>query len=561
MMIRTLRLPFALGVLLAMAASALAEPTLDLGGITEKHEMVPMRDGKRLSTYLYFPPGNGPWPVLYEQRYADLRAPGTRKAFAHLAAAGYVVAAQNFRGTHLSEDAWVGYRALGWGEKRDGFDTVEWLARQSWSSGKIGTMGGSQAGFAQNFLAVTQPPHLVCQYMTDTGLSLFHEGYRIGGTTRPERFKQMEAVCRDPEDNRRLLREWFAHPIYDNYWAAEDCTRHFDKMNVPCFTLGSWFDFMCVGSVESFIGRQHRAGMDSRGRQQLLLGPWLHGGSKENKIGELTYPENAKFALSAHLIRWFDHYLKGIDNGVEREPAVRYYVMGAAGEKDAPGNEWRNAADWPVTARPTSYFLHDGGRLTTHAPDEEHAAATFAADPAHPNRIPGGAFPGARDASAFEKQAEVRTFTTALLTEPVEWTGKVRVELFVSSTARDTDFIVRLCDVYPDGRSILLMDYVRRARYREGFEKEVFMEPGKVYPVAFDVGWTSQVFNRGHRIRVTVASTGAPFYEPNPNIGEPEPIDLPAETIVARNTVYHERAHASRIVAPLRSLVGARVFP
>jgi predicted acyl esterase len=531
-----------------------AERPVDLGPVTEKHEMVPMRDGQRLSTYLYFPAGRGPWPVLYEQRYADLRSAASRKALARLASHGYVVAAQNFRGTHLSEGTWVGYRALGWGKQQDGFDTVEWLAQQPWSSGKIGTMGGSQAGFAQNFLAVTQPPHLVAQYMTDTGLSLFQEGYRIGGATRPERFKQMDAVCRDGQDNRRLLAEWFAHPTYDDYWRQEDCTLHIDKMNVPCFTLGSWFDFMCVGSVESYIGRQHRGGPNSRGKQQLLIGPWAHGGAKDNHVGELTYPPNATFELQQHLIRWFDHYLKGIDNGVEKEPAVRYYVMGATGEPGAPGNVWRSAADWPVPARETSYYLHVGGTLTEHVPNEEKSATEFRADPLHPNAIPGRAFPGAKDARPFEKQGEVRTFSSEPLTHPVEWTGKVRAELYVSSSALDTDFIVRVCDVYPDGRSILLMDYVRRARYRDGYEKEVFLEPGAIEKVAFDVGWISQIFNVGHRMRVTIASTGAPFYEPNPNTGEPLGLDFPAKTVVANNAVHHDRQHASHIIAPLCSI-------
>ncbi|HJT75669.1 MAG TPA: CocE/NonD family hydrolase [Gemmataceae bacterium] len=530
-----------------------APPAADLGGVTEKHVLVPMRDGKKLSVYLYFPAGAGPWPVLYEQRYADLRGTPTRQAFARLAAAGYVVAAENFRGTHLSEGTWVGYRALGWGEQQDGFDTVEWLARQPWSTGKVGTFGGSQAGFAQNFLAVTRPPHLACQYMTDTGLSLFHEGYRIGGTTRPERFRQMGAVCRDPGDNRALMRAWFAHPTYDAYWAAEDCTRHFGRMDVPCFTVGSWYDFMCAGSVESFVGRQHRGGPQGRGRQHLLLGPWLHGGSKDsNQVGELTYPENARFAMEAHMVRWFDHYLKGADNGVEREPAVRYYVMGAAGEPGAPGNVWRTAPDWPVAVPAAPYYLRGGGKLDRTPPAEDSSATTFAADPLHPNEIPGRAFPGARDARPFERQGQVRTFTSAVLADPVEWTGKVRAELYVSSTAKDTDFIVRLSDVYPDGRSILLMDYVRRARYREGYGKEVFMRPGEVYQVAFDVGWTSQVFNRGHRIRITVASTGAPFFEPNPGTGEPLTLEPPARTVVGQNAVYHDRRHASRILAPLR---------
>ncbi|MBI3863606.1 MAG: CocE/NonD family hydrolase [Planctomycetia bacterium] len=532
-----------------------AEEQVDLGSITEQHVMIPMRDGKKLSAYLFFPKGDGPWPVLYEQRYADLRAAGTRKAFARLAEAGYVVAAENFRGTYLSEGTWVGYRALGWGELKDGYDTVEWLATQPWSTGKIGTFGSSQAGYAQNFLAVTQPPHLVAQYMIDTGLSLFHEGYRIGGTTRPERFKGMDAVCRDPSDNQALLAEWFAHPTYDDYWKEEDCTRFFDKMNVPCFTIGSWYDFMCQGSVDSFIGRQHRGGPNSRGKQQLLIGPWLHGGyagKVVNKVGDLTYPDNARFDAEKHLLKWFDHYLKGINNGVDRDPAVRFYVMGAVGEENAPGNTWRQATDWPVNSTPTPYFLQEGGGLSLRAPGYAESSTEIVANPLQPNIIAGRAFPGAADARNFEKQDHVKTFTTELLTAAVEWTGRVQAELYVTSSARDTDFIVRVSDIYPDGRSILIADYVRRARYRDGFEKEVFMEPGKIYKVAFDVGWMSQVFNRGHSIRVTVASTGAPFYEPNPNTGEPLTIEFPEKTVVAKSRILHNFKNSSRIIAPVK---------
>ena len=548
-----MRTLLSLALLLLGTSVRAADPPVDFGTVTEKHEMVPVRDGTKLSVYLYFPPGKGPWPVLLEQRYADLSAPATRKSFAKLAEGGYVVAAQNFRGAGKSEGTWVGYRALGWGEQKDGFDTVEWLAKQSWSTGKVGTFGSSQAGFAQNFLAVTQPPALKAQYMIDTGLSLFHEGYRIGGTTRPERFKTMDAVCRVPAHNRALLKEWFAHPTYDDYWAAENCTKHIDKMNVPCFTVGSWYDFMCVGSVDSYTGRQHKGGPNSRGKQQLLIGPWLHGRFKNtNKTADMEYPENAKFDTEAHMIRWFDHHLKGKDNGAMRDPTVRYYVMGAVGEKDAPGNEWRTAPDWPVKATDTPFYLRSEGALSAKAPAEEKSSTSFVADPKKPATIPARGFPGAKDARDFEKQSEVRTFTSEVLTEPVEWTGNVKAELWVSSTAKDTDFIVRVSDVYPDGRSMLVMDYVRRARYRDGYEKEVFMEPGKVYAVNFDVGWTSLVFNKGHRIRITVASTGAPFYEPNPNTGEPLTLDFPEKTVIATNTVHHDKARPSRIVAPVR---------
>ncbi len=202
--------------------------------------------------------------TVFEQRYADITGVSTRKNSAELARHGYAVVMVNYRGTHQSEGRYVGYRALAWGEKQDGYDTCEWLASQPWCTGKVGTFGSSQGGFAQNFLAVTQPPHLVCQYMVDTGLSLFHEGYRIGGVTRPRRFEGLAANCRDPNDNVLLLKEWDQHPDYDDYWRAEDCSLHFEKMNVPCFTIGSWYDFMVQGSIMSFQGRQHRSGPNSR---------------------------------------------------------------------------------------------------------------------------------------------------------------------------------------------------------------------------------------------------------------------------------------------------------
>lgn len=528
-----------------------ADP-VDLGGVTEKHEMIPMRDGVRLSAFIYLPPGEGPWPVLLEQRYASGTNRANAEHFAKLAKRGYVLVLANFRGSQLSEGEWRGYRSLAWGERKDGYDLVEWLATQPWSNGKVGTFGTSQAGYAQNFLAVTQPPHLVAQYMIDTGLSLFHEGYRIGGTTRPERFKSLEKSARVPEHNHQLMVEWFKHPTYDSYWQDEDCTRHFDKMNVPCFTIGSWFDFMNVGSIDSYIGRQHHGGPQSRGKQQLLIGPWLHGRFKDmNSVGDIKFPKNAGFPTDEHMLRWFDYHLKGIDTGVANDPAVRYYVMGATGEPDAPGNEWRTASDWPLPATSVDYFPQIGGALSTTLPASDDAKVNWLADPRAPAPIPTISFPGAKDAREFESHPEVRTFTSEILTSPVEWTGKVRAELFVSSDARDTDFIVRISDVYPDGRSILLIDYIRRARYREGYEREVFMNKAEVTKVAFDVGWLSQIFNKGHRIRITVASTGAPFYEPNPNTGAPLDFEIPANAVVARNSLHVNRRHASKIVAPV----------
>ncbi|MBU6300329.1 MAG: CocE/NonD family hydrolase [Verrucomicrobia bacterium] len=542
-----------LSVLVAVAAQAKPLPPLDLGEVSEEQAWIPMRDGVRLSAYLYRPRGDGRWPVLFEQRYADITGSSTRKNAATLAARGYAVAMVSFRGAQESEGTYQGYRALAWGEQQDGYDVCEWLATQPWCTGKAGTFGSSQGGFAQNFLAVTRPPHLVCQYMVDTGLSLFHEGYRIGGVTRPGRFKDFAANCRRPADNEALLEEWDRHPDYDDYWRAEDCALHLEAMDVPCFTIGSWYDFMVQGSVASFTGRQHHGGPGARGRQWLLLGPWLHGRlNKGNKVGELLYPDRAVWPEVDHMVRWFDHWLKGTDNGIEREPAVRYFVMGAAGEPGAPGNEWRETVDWPLALAPSSFYLHPDGVLSDQLPAPAAGGTRFASDPMHPMEIPGRGFPGAADARAFEAQKEVRTWTTEPLEEPMEWTGEVSADLWLTSTAPDTDLIVRVSDVYPDGRSLLLMDYPMRARYRKGWEQQSLLVPGEAARLRWHVGWTSMIFAPGHRIRVTVASSGAPLYEPNNQTGGPQTRDWLKESRTATHTIWHEAGRESRLVVPLR---------
>jgi predicted acyl esterase len=521
-------------------------PKLDLPGVSEQHVMIPMRDGTRLSAYLYRPEGEGKWPAVFEQRYASLTSSRGRQNAAQLARHGYAVAMVNFRGSQLSEGRYVGYRALGWGAQKDGYDTCEWLATQPWCTGKVGTFGSSQGGFAQNFLAVTQPPHLVCQYMVDTGTSLFHEGYRIGGITRPGRFAGFGSNCRNPEDNATLLAEWDLHPDYDDYWQAEDTRPHFAKMTVPCFTIGSWYDFMVQGSIHSFIGRKPHA------PQQLLLGPWLHGRlNKGNKIGDLTYPENAAWPEEAHMVRWFDHWLKGKDNGIRKEPAVRYYVMGAVGELGAPGNVWREAADWPPATAETSYYLHADGLLSPDSPIADASTTSYECDPLKPMEIPGRSFPGAKDGRAFEQQKDVRTWTTAPLSHPLEITGQIHADLWAQSTAPDTDFILRISDVYPDGRSILLMDYPLRARYRDGFEKQVFLTPGEPARLQWSIGHTSIILNTGHRLRVTLSSTGAPLYEPNNQMGNAQLQDWLKETKPATHTILHQKNLPSRILLPV----------
>ena len=526
-------------------------PKLDLGGVHEEHVLIPMRDGKRLSGYLYLPAENGKWPALFEQRYANVTGNSTRRNCAQLAQHGFAVALVNFRGSQQSEGQYVGYRALGWGELQDGYDVCEWLAAQPWCTGKVGSFGSSQGGFAQNFLAVSRPPHLFCQYMVDTGLSLFHEGYRIGGVTRPGRFAEFGANCRNPEDNAALLRQWEEHPDYDDYWRSEDCSLHFSKMNVPCFTIGSWYDFMVQGSVQSYIGRQHHGDSRSKGAQQLLLGPWLHGRlNKTNKVGELVYPENAHWPELEHMVRWFDHWLKGADNGVQNEPPVRYYVMGATGEEGAPGNVWRTAKDWPPTSKASCFYLSTGGLLQTSAPGTPSDSTVLPSDPLHPVEIAGRSFPGAKDARSVEEQKDVRTWTSLPLEAPLEVTGEVKAEVWIQTQVKDTDLILRVSDVYPDGRSMLLMDYPVRARYRDGFDHQKLLVPNEPALLSWHLGWTSIIINKGHRLRVTLTCTGAPLYEPNPQTGDKQSSGWLQSAQSAAHKILHNQTHPSRILLP-----------
>jgi len=535
---------------LALPAVALAQSQeLDLGGVKEKHVWVPMRDGTELSTWLYIPPGDGPWPVIYEQRYAPIRAERTRRESAGFAQKGYVVATQNFRGAQDSKGVFMAYRGLGLGGPTDGADTVAWFLEQKWCDGKVGSYGASQGGYAQNFLAASRPKALHAQYMVDFGASLFHHGYRLGGAARPLRFRGMCETAGASEDGERMLAEQLRHPTYDDWWSVEDTMPHCDKMAAPTFMIGSWFDRVSTGVVATFQGRNKA----HPGRQQLILGPWPHGRYNKNatRVGELEFPEHSKFSVVDHQMKWFDYHLKDKPNGVDQDAPVRYYVMGACGEPDAPGHEWREAQDWPPPSIETPYLLSSGGRLSTASGPDAAESTEWIADPHNSPRLEGRQPQSGMDQRGFESHSGVRTFTTDALANPVEWTGMIRARLFVSSSARDTDAIVRLTDVYPDGRSILLTDMVRRLRFRNGFEKEEFLEPGKVHQVEFDVAWLSHVFNRGHRIRVSVCSHAAPYWEINPQTGAAVEADLPKGMQVARNTVWHAEGRQSAVLAPV----------
>jgi putative CocE/NonD family hydrolase len=284
----------------------------------------------------------------------------------------------------------------------------------------------------------------------------------------------------------------------------------------------------------------------------------------QEKAGDLTFPGAKKPPTTSHdAWRWFDFQLKGLTNGLEREPAVAYYVMGDVSDSTAPGNVWRTAAQWPpLPTTPTRYYFHADRALSPGAPGNE-PAITYTYDPANPAQTIGGlqlTLPaGPKEQQPVESRPDVVVFTSEPLGEPLEVTGRVAVKLWVSSEAPDTDFVAKLCDVYPDGRSFNICEGQIRARFRKSFAKEALLKPGKVYPLPIDLWSTSIIFNRGHRLRVQVTSSSAPGYDPNPNTGEP--FRASDRKQAARNTIYVDARRPSHLLLPVVTAAAAASRP
>jgi putative CocE/NonD family hydrolase len=465
---------------------------------------------------------------------------------------GYAVVSQDMRGRFDSEGENLPFIGCGWQGHQDGLDTARWVRQQHWCNGRIGTQGGSAGGITQNLLAATAPEGLVCQYISVAAASLYHHAAYVGGALRQ---CQVENWLVDNTFSAEALVLYKTHPRYDEFWRAFDSVPRHSAMTVPALHVGGWFDTFSLGTVTSFSGRQQDGGEGARGTQKLVMGPWAHGGFKdEGKVGELVFP-NARAPAEYGSGRWFEHYLKGVDNGVERLPAVAYYNMGDVDTPGAPGNQWRRSDTWPPACTATRLFLAADRRLVADPPQatgpEAMVAYTFA--PADPCPTRGGGnltIPsGPMDQRPVEGRADVLCFSTAPLPEPIEVTGQIVAKVFLSSEAVDTDLSVRFCDVYPDGRSFLMAEGMLRARYREGLGQDVPLVPATVYPLTVELWPTSVVINTGHRLRVTVTSSNHPRFDVNPGTGKPW---VAGEAMrPQRNTIHCGAEHPSHVVLPV----------
>lgn len=513
--------------------------------------MVTMRDGTKLATDVILPKGQPgeKWPaVLIRTPYNRRGLVGEKASL--LPTFGFAAVVQDLRGRFGSEgEDFPIHAGCAWFRFQDGYDTIEWVAKQPWCDGKVGMIGPSAMGITQNLTLPTQPPHLVCAFVMVAPSDIYSQGVYWGGA--PRKVLALNWVRTHGFDKRNL--DLFrAHPYYDELWDAWNTEKQAHRVNVPVVYYGGWYDMFCQGTINSFITTQNNGGPGARGKCRLIMGPWEHDGP----VVGLDYPPNSRPKLEVWGTQWLSRHLKGADLSGGKEPKpVSYYVMGACGEPNAPGNVWRSADTWPVPSKDVWFYFHKGGDLSTDTPTEPEGAITYGYDPKDPVPTRGGGnltiHRGPMDQRPVESRPDVILFTTPVLTQPIEATGRITVKLWASSSCVDTDFTAKLCDVYPDGRSMIVLDGIVRASYRESLSSPKLMTPGEVYEFEIDLWSTSIIFNKGHRIRVAISSSNAPRFGPNPNTGELTVIVGENErTIVADNTIYCDKDRPSHIVLP-----------
>jgi putative CocE/NonD family hydrolase len=559
---------------------------------------IPMRDGVILRADVYRPDDDEPHPVVlartpYNKQLADPPRPWLR-----LASEGYTVVVQDCRGRHASDGEFWPFRD----EMNDGYDTVEWIAAREWCTGKIGMCGTSYLGVTQWLAAAAAPPHLTTIVPAFTA-SDYHDGWiyhsgalllsfaigwalpfalgelersDIPAEQRPAIAEQIRGMLSDVPDTVSRLPltdvpafrdhglasyyfDWLAHPEDDEYWRQWSIEAHHEKITIPVLAFGGWYDMFLRGTIRNFLGlRANGATDEARTGQRLVIGPWAHGkplyGPNPDPVISFGLA-GTSFDVEGLTVRWFDHWLKGIDNGVmEKTAAVTSFTLGE--------NRWREADDWPVPGTTfVDYYLHstgsadrdaNDGRLTTEAPGEEEPADVYTFDPRRPVPTVGGAAygdGGARDQRGVESRADVLTYTSDPLDRDMRVTGPVSVRLWAATTARDTDFAAKLVDVAPDGLAMNLTDGIVRARYRNGQSQQDLVEPGSVTQYTIDLDATSNVFKRGHRIRLEVSSSNFPRFDANPNTGGTFGAD--AVGTAALQSVHHSAGKASRIILPV----------
>lgn len=565
----------------------------------EKDVAVPMRDGTILRADVTRPTGDGSWPAMlertpYNKQGSSEIGVGSPEYFARR---GYAVVLQDVRGRFASEGEFYPFRDDGNGVLRDGYDSVEWVADQPWCDGNVGMFGGSYSGATQYRASLTRPPHLKACFVRESSADYYHEWVYRGGAhefgfslywarviaatglpnlVAPEDLEQQQALFKTiladmPQWYEHLPlhpvpflegvadwhNTWLDHPEDGPYWWRLGVQRYHDQVDVPMYHQSGWCDIFLAGTLKNYMGMRDKARSEqARKGQRLILGPWVHGSGNKNKhvVGSFDFGPDAAQDFNDMRLPFFDRWLKGRDTIQDDEAPVRLFVMGR--------NEWRSELDWPLPDTSyTPWYLRSGasatvaslndGTLSAAAPAGAESADSFVYDPEHPVPVLGGNTLGIVDGVHDHTSADELslTYTSAPLEQELEVTGPVTAVLYAMSSAPDTDWVVRLSDVHPDGYSRNLCDGILRARYRNSFEHPELLSPGQVYRFDVDLWATSNAFLPGHRIRVSITSSCFPRFDRNLNTGGP--IHQEAAGQVAINTIMHDELRPSHIVLPI----------
>lgn len=512
---------------------------------TKETYMVEMTDGIHLATDVYLPDGGSPahGAILVRTPYNK-----NGSGMGGWADEGWPSIVQDCRGRFQSEGTDTMFRDA----HTDGPDTLEWIADQNWSNGKVATIGGSAMGIVQYFMAGANPTPLKCQYIGAATPNLYTTIYP-GGQFR----KNMIEEWLKKQGSSYILPElWSRENFSLEYWSNVTLEDNWGDVNVPAVHLGGWYDCFAQGTLDGFTGYQYDGGTGAVGKSKLIMGPWTHAFFGKKWQGELTYPDNAIDTFSGEY--WdeiLDQYVLETSNDFENRPNVVYYVMGDVKNSSALGNFWRYADEWPPAHIEDEWYFHENNVLSMSIPGS-YSPLSYNYDPLNPVPTKGGTnlYPlpptlaGPYDQISVENRADVLLFTSDVLTEPYEATGRIKARLYVSSNCTDTDFTVKLTDVYPSGKSMLICDGILRMRNRNGFDHWEFMEPGVIYEVEVDLWSTSYIWNAGHKIRVAVSSSNYPRYLANPNTKDG--INQNRDYNIAENTLYMDASHPSCIILP-----------
>lgn len=552
-----------------------------------------MRDGVTLRADVYRPKAEGRYPVLL------VRTPYDKQWISEFgyrgAARGYVVIAQDVRGRFESEGEWYTFRY----ESQDGYDTVEWAAALPYSNGKVGMFGGSYVGATQFLAAIARPPHLagICPTVT---ASNYHDGWTYQGGAFEQWFNESWTTGLAENTMRRraeqkadalggakvlplisypvleppsaeglapYFKDWLAHPNFDEYWKQLSIEDHYAQIQVPVFSVGAWYDIFLGGTLKNYVRLKTEAGTEAARRgQRLAVSVGGHAGeSSSGQVGAVEFGNKLPADGDEAMLRWYDWLLKGETNGVEREKPVKIFVMGK--------NEWREEDDWPLArAKNTKYYLHSAGAangiapsgpgqagrgsLSTVAPAEEKPDQ-YVYDPSDAAPTIGGplccgALPtgiGPEDQRPAEARGDVLVYTTPAFANDTEVTGPVSLDLYVSSSAVDTDFTGMLVDVWPNGFAQNLTSGILRLRYRNSQEKPELANPGETYHITVDLWATSNVFLVGHKLRLEVSSSNFPRFDRNLNTGEEQARGT--RMVKATNVIYHDKLRPSALVVAI----------